>query len=239
MTAPPGALPTGWTLAGAALQALIGWLLVADMFATALLLVAIQAAPTQSPGSALDLAELEIARLELCASETARHAPIHEALSQRYTRAKLESEAVFGRHSPDYDASPDIVTPCADADVSRYRHAAEQALGQVEAAVRARIGDVRGLWFGPLHLCGGAVESVTATDEHGMTGVIITLAPTMTRALHAATEARVGAPMAIILDGGVLAGPVVREPITGGRIHLIPIEAERIGTIRDAARRPC
>ena len=97
-----------------------------------------------------------------------------------------------------------------------------------------------GLWIGPIRACAGTVaEATVGEDEFRQPNLTIRFQEGWADVLHRVTAARVGRPMAIRLDGRVLAAPFVREPIAGGIVAVAPIAADEAETIRAAALGPC
>jgi len=97
-----------------------------------------------------------------------------------------------------------------------------------------------GLWIGPIRACAGTVaEATVGEDEFREPNLTIRFREGWADVLHRVTAARVGLPMAIRLDGRVLAAPFVREPIAGGIIAIAPIAAEEGEAIRAAALGHC
>src|SRR5687768_1766985 len=67
----------------------------------------------------------------------------------------------------------------------------------------------RGLWFGPLHLCRDTVEeAIMSDDEAGMPVLLVRLKPDLKDRLRRETEARVGRPLPVRLDGRTVSEPV-------------------------------
>jgi preprotein translocase subunit SecD len=98
-----------------------------------------------------------------------------------------------------------------------------------------------GLWIGPIRACASTVaEAAVGREEHsGLPNLTIRFREGWADVLRRVTAARVGRPMAIRLDGRILSEPVVREPIAGGTITMVPIEADEAEAIREMALAAC
>ena len=99
-----------------------------------------------------------------------------------------------------------------------------------------------GLRIGDLQACRDTVSSAEAAPDEdlGMTSIILTLRPTERIALKKMTEALVGQALDVTLDGKIIMSSVVREPITGGQLSLVPVEdVELQRQILSAATREC
>ena len=96
----------------------------------------------------------------------------------------------------------------------------------------------KGLWIGDLALCRDSVASVETTAEGPDAVLHIALAPGREKHLARLTSKRVGKKLPIRFDGRIVSAPLIREPLTGGRIALsgrdVPLQA-----IARAARAPC
>lgn len=219
------------------------------MAPVALLLLALQAAAPPLPPalaraaaeirSELEAANRAVLALGHCAQDNPRHAQASGEADRRYFAVQSETEALFGEAGvPDRGAG--IAAPqCGPLVVARFVRLAASGTARAEAALRRHTAAMPGLWFGPLHLCGGAVAQVTAaTDESGRPNLVIALAPAMAAAIAAETSARVGKPLPIRLDGRVIAAPRVNEPITGGQIQLSPSDIDA-AALSAAAGRAC
>lgn len=116
------------------------------------------------------------------------------------------------------------------------------ALASAAAALAAPPPPPRpGLWIGPIRACASTVAEATPGREEygGFSNLTIRFREGWADVLLRVTAARVGEAMAIRLDGRILAEPVVREPIAGGTITMVPVEADEAEAIRAAALGPC
>ena len=106
------------------------------------------------------------------------------------------------------------------------------------ASAPAQGGPAKGLWIGNLALCRDSVAFVEAAAEGPGPVLHIALAPGFERHLERLTAKRVGRKLPIRFDGRIVSAPLIREPLTGGRIALsgagLPLEA-----IAEAARGSC
>jgi preprotein translocase subunit SecD len=74
-------------------------------------------------------------------------------------------------------------------------------------------------------------QSWVVDDGSGRFGVAIELLPSGAERMRQATEAHVGRPMAVLIDGRVAMAPLVRSPISGSAVisgNFTRAEAERI-----------
>ena len=106
------------------------------------------------------------------------------------------------------------------------------------AAAPAPAAEERGLWIGPIHLCGinGVIQS--GRDRYGLT-LLIRVGEDLKERLEAETRRLVGQEMPIRVDGRTLMAPVVNEPITGGVVQLMPASEADVAELRRAAAAPC
>lgn len=173
-----------------------------------------------------------------CADIDRRGEDAYQALYQRYVDLALQARGLYGIDEP--YSMPTSAPRCDRAQLLQHRQAAGRELDMVAGALGAQLARMQGFWIGPLHMCGDDIQNVTvATDESGMPGVTISFAPAQTRAIRDLTAARVGKPLALVLDGQVVVSAIVYEPITGGQISLSPGEAVTAARLRTAARQPC
>ena len=95
-----------------------------------------------------------------------------------------------------------------------------------------------GLRIGSLALCRDSVASVSEHLEGPDAVLHIALAAGREKQLERLTAGRVGKKLPIRLDGRIISAPLIREPLTGGRIAIsgagLPFAA-----IAAAARAPC
>jgi hypothetical protein len=107
------------------------------------------------------------------------------------------------------------------------------------ATFRAQMARMRGLWFGPVPICRQRLVSASLDEAERIgVSVSVTFVPAMHHAIRSETEAQVGHPMGVYLDGRLLIAPMVYEPLNGAaQIHAVDrADAE---AIRAAALRPC
>ena len=213
------------------------------MLAVALLLFASQGSPealADEARAALIDSESRVQIMEMCGRRRASDAAV-SALRQRHATLRAEVSGLL----PFVDAGvgDHLGNRCPGNAVARRRLAAA-SVDRFAAAVARRRASMRGLWFGPLHLCGDAVLAVSeARDEQDQRTIIVHFSPAMAEAVRTETTRRVNSELPIVLDGRTVVAPVVREPIAGGVIALAgePLAGVEGGVeaLRAAAARPC
>ena len=95
-----------------------------------------------------------------------------------------------------------------------------------------------GLWIGNLALCRDSVAAVHRQIEGPDPVLHIALAPGREKHLERLTASRVGKKLPIRFEGRVVSSPLVREPLTGGRIAISGAGLP-LAEIAEAARKPC
>lgn len=217
------------------------------MLAAGLLLLAAQVAP-QDPAdtarTALIDSEGTLQALEYCLSERPSAAlSATRALRARHNALRAEATGLL----PYIGENVGYLLPPVRCHGRRDREVgpATAAVNRFAAAVAARRAAMRGLWIGPMHLCGGAVLSVGAgQDEQDRDRILIRFSPAMAATLASETSQRVGKALPVLLDGRTLTAPIVNEPILGGEVSIAggePLAGLDGGAdaFRAAAARPC
>ena len=95
-----------------------------------------------------------------------------------------------------------------------------------------------GFWIGNLRLCGERVTSVRMDDSGGLPGLTFRFSKDFAPRVEALSRTRLGAPLAMTLDGKVVSSPVVREPLTSGA-SVGPVDGIPIARIRRAVATAC
>jgi preprotein translocase subunit SecD len=117
---------------------------------------------------------------------------------------------------------PRVELPAQPTSTTEFRICEDlSAPGLMRTTFRDSLGERR-LYLRPdVVLRGLDVRKVTVSeDEGGRFRITLTLTPAGTRVLGDATEANVGKRLAIIVDGEVIAAPVIREPMRASRCSI-------------------
>jgi hypothetical protein len=196
--------------------------------------------PAAEIGSILSSADLAIMRAELCAASRPDYAAILEPRRGRHRAVLQEAETLLGARVTPL-VTTDFVTPCEADDRAGYLRDADAASLQAETVLRRHVATLQGLWLGPVRLCRGTVDSAAPSPVSDMgPEIVFRLASALGPAMRAETEARIGKPMGLYLDGLLIASPIVREALSASvQISLSgagPGEAERVAA---AALQPC
>lgn len=98
-----------------------------------------------------------------------------------------------------------------------------------------------GLWIGEIAVCRDSAETVKAAYDATTLEPVVTISlhPQWHEALRRETERRLDQPMPIRLDGRLIAEPIVREAIIGGKLQFGPVAEADAEALRAAAARPC
>ena len=212
------------------------------MLTAGLLLFALQGAADDAAAEArAALIEAESRVQAVVACTGTREDPAVDALRNRQAGLREEAIGLLPVIEPGaIDGDPPARCPRGDPD-ERLR-LATTAVDRLNAASARRREAMRGLWVGPLRLCGSAVEEIgEGTSETGMRQVVARFSPAMAAVFAEETARRVTQRLAIVLDGRLLSAPTVNEPILGGVVVIAggdPLEASG-DELRAAAARPC
>jgi hypothetical protein len=205
------------------------------MLVAGLLLLAVQApgdATAAETRAALIDAKVRMEAAEACpgARDGARRA--------RYRRLRAEALGLIPYLDP---AIGDTLGPLACRRAAL--RLATAALDRLAAAVARRRSAMRGLWFGPLPLCGNAVLAVEGgKNEMNEPRVLLRFSPATAEVVRIETSNRVNVQLPLVLDGRTLVEPFVREPITGGEVSIAGGDLPgglSVADLRAAAARPC
>src|ERR1700754_1179456 len=128
--------------------------------------------------------------MEACAPGRRGPGTAGQALRRSHDVLRAEATGLL----PSIGETIDTVLP----PICRGRHAGENwrraaaAVDRFAAAVARRRAGTGGLWFGPLHLCGGTVLAVEdGRDEMDRGQILIRFSPTMREAVAVETSRRV------------------------------------------------
>ena len=115
-----------------------------------------------------------------------------------------------------------VELPAQPTSTTEFRISEDlSAPGLMRTTFRDSLGERR-LYLRPdVVLYGLDVRNVTVSeDEGGRFRITLTLTPEGTEVLGDATEANVGKRLAIIVDGEVIAAPVIRQPMRASRCSI-------------------
>ena len=183
---------------------------------------AVSLTPPPTIAASLAAADVDIAFVDVCLETySALRAEDFAKRNARYFAERSKSEGVWGP-LPDLEVWDDVTLAhriCDRTEVRAALHRIDVALDAHAAAFRsATPGIDRGLWIGSMHVCSKDVlDSMIRGDPPALS---IRLTKDAAAVLEAAISRSIDAPIAIRLDGTVIARPVPHELIPLGRMAI-------------------
>ncbi len=213
------------------------------VFAAITILLSNAVSLTAPPAVAASLAaaDADIAFVEMCLDpHPALDAADFAKRNTRYLSERSNSEDIWGP-LPDLEAEDDATIAhriCDQAKVRAALHRIDVALDAHAAAFKsATPGIDRGLWIGAMQVCPEDVlDSIISGDPPTLS---IRLTKDAAAVLEAVISRSINAPVAIRLDGAVIARPVPHDPIVLGRMAISGPSRETLERILQALRVPC
>lgn len=198
---------------------------------------------------ALINAQIATLRIGHCTAELPARADLEEdyqALSSRLLTISTLAEGLY----PDIDVVMEAVVRttgvppprCSRVAVRDYVADARRSLDAADAGIRADLARRgNGLWLGNLHLCAGtviAVESGEPRYQGDRPGITFQFSLTFAPRVRALTARLVRKPLPLILDGVIVASPIVMEPVADA-VSLHGGDALSVDAMRRATATPC
>ncbi len=208
---------------------------------TMLLSNVVSLTPPPVIAASLAAADVDIAFVDVCLETySALRAEDFAKRNARYFAERSKSEGVWGP-LPDLEAEDDATVAhriCDQAKVRAALHRIDVALDDHAAAFRsATPGIDRGLWIGSMHVCPKDVlDSMIGGDPPALS---IRLTKDTAAVLEAVISRSIDAPIAIRLDGAVIARPVPYELIPLGRLAISGPSRETLERVLQALRVDC
>ncbi len=202
---------------------------------------AVSLTPPPAIAASLAAAEIDIAFVDVCLeTHTALRAEDFAKRNTRYVAERSESEGVWGL-LPDLEVEDDATIAhriCHRTEIRAALHRIDVALDAHAAAFQsATPGIDRGLWIGAMHVCPEDVlDSIISGDPPALS---IRLTKDAAAVLEAVISRSIDAPIAIRLDGTVIARPVPHELIPLGRMAISGPSRETLECVLRALRVPC
>ena len=171
-----------------------------------------------------------------------------EMLDKRYSDALANAEGVWPDVSRiDIEMSAmEAGSPFPSCRVAYVRTALKQAQQALNTHTRLLTQlkskmDLRGAWLGPIQLCRDTVESTAfKTNElFNQPALSIKLASGHRAELSDVTGHAIGRPLAIRLDGSVIAKPVVNERIDAGEVEVSGPEHALLARLAERTLESC
>lgn len=202
---------------------------------------AVSLTPPPAIAASLAAADVDIAFVEMCLeTHPALHAEDFAERNTRYLAERSESESVWGP-LPDLEVGDDAAIAhriCDRTEVRAALHRIDVALDAHAAAFKsATPGIDRGLWIGSMHVCPEDVlDSIISGDPPALS---IRLKKDAAAVLEAVISRSIDTPIAIRLDGAVIARPVPYDPIVSDRMAISGPSRETLDRVLRALRAPC
>lgn len=188
-------------------------------------------------------AQVYYERIEGCSltgPESRRREERQQELQARLQRATYDANEIYGPVDPVADAARITTTGpasgCSPRDLNTHFRVAAGALDEAEQLLRADAAPrSRGLWLGNLHLCGDRVTTVEDGEpafDGGPPSLVMHFSEAFAPRVEALTARLVQKPLSLVLNGTIIATPIVREPlvralnITGS--HRLPVDRVRV-----------
>ncbi len=202
---------------------------------------AVSLTPPPAIAASLAAADVDIAFVDMCLeTHPALRAEDFAKRNSRYVAERSESEGVWGPLR-DLEAEDDATIAhriCHRNDVRAALHRIDVALDAHAAAFRsATPGIDGGLWIGAMHVCPEDVlDSMISGDPPTLS---IRLTNNAAAVLEAVISRSIDTPIAIRLDGAVIARPVPYDPIVSGRMAISGPSRGTLERVLRALRVPC
>ena len=208
---------------------------------TMLLSNAVSLTPPPTIAASLAGAEIDIAFVDVCLeTHPALRAEDFAKRNTRYVAERSKSEGVWGPLR-DLEVEDDATIAhriCHRNEVRAALHRIDVALDAHAAAFKsATPGIDRGLWIGSMHACPpDLLDSMISGDPPALS---IRLTKDAAAVLEAVISRSIDTPVAIRLDGAVIARPVPHDPIVLGRMAISGPSRETLDRVLRALRVPC
>lgn len=208
---------------------------------TMLLSNAVSLTPPPTIAASLAGAEIDIAFVDVCLeTHPALRAEDFAKRNTRYVAERSKSEGVWGPLR-DLEVEDDATIAhriCHRNEVRAALHRIDVSLDAHAAAFKsATPGIDRGLWIGSMHVC--AKEVLDAMIGGDPPALSIRLTKDATAVLETVISRSIDTPIAIRLDGAVIARPVPYDPIASGRMAISGPTRETLDRVLRALRVPC
>lgn len=170
-------------------------------------------------------AERAISDVSACFGEGTELAPARlEAMDAQFQAISRRASGVWGQQQQlQLPIGAASAPSCDEKGASATAERAEARLAALSARLDADLLPASsGVWFGTMPLCGqGPVTSQLVVDIYtARPALILTLGPDASARLAALTTRQLDQALAWRAGGRVIVEPVIREPITGGKLQV-------------------
>jgi hypothetical protein len=168
----------------------------------------------------------------------------YDAIEDKYVSAVNQAIGLWG---PAVQPPPEALrerpwSSCKHTYVITALRRAERALAIHATLFREATATMNngGIWFGPLKLCRAVVADAKLTREPSdYLALVIKLTGDTAPTLAMLTERSIGHPLAVRLNGKVIAQPIVDEPLERGELQLSGPDRQTLEQIQTALAASC
>ncbi|WP_260580572.1 SecDF P1 head subdomain-containing protein [Sphingopyxis sp. PET50] len=189
-------------------------------------------------------ADSSIHRVGMCLGPQAAYESEElDALDRRLDRLLYQATVTWGGNDISMQAAinktndSDEDVDCAANDITAMVEESRASLDRLENSLNDHLAAFdKGVWMGSVALCGGSPVK-TEFAQHNIAGqeaLLITLDGPAVTELAELTEASVGYPLALRVDGKIVVAPSINEPLLGGQFQIVgpdKPELERIASL--------
>ena len=170
---------------------------------------------------------------------------VYKDFEKRYYAALRRAEGIWGDavlSNPELEEVVSERLACGRIDIRYAVRESEIALENEERIFSQATAAMRfGAWAGPLKLCRQTVTVAEPGQDYlsNQPTIFITLDPRSAALFSSLTDRSINGPLAIRLNGEVIAEPIVFERIEGGQFQVTGPEAPVLERLREAVDNRC